>query len=226
MKLIVLDCDGTLVDSQNGICAAMAHAFTGFGLAAPAREATLSIVGLSLPEAFMVLAPEADEGLRAQMVVRYKSAFQDIRRAPELHEPLFEGIAAAVEAFGRRDDVLLGIATGKSRKGVDRLFVREGWAQRFVTVQTADDHPSKPHPSMLRAAMAETGIEPERTVMIGDTTFDMEMAIAAGAGALGVGWGYHTVDELRQAGAHAVIETCADLEDQVDAFFARREQAA
>lgn len=226
MKLVVLDCDGTLVDSQNGICEAMTYAFTGFGLTPPLREATLGIVGLSLPEAFAALAPETDAGLRAKLVERYKSAFSDIRRDPVHHEPLFAGIASAIEAFGRRDDVVLGIATGKSRRGIDRLFAREGWAHRFVTVQTSDDHPSKPHPAMLEAAMAEAGVEPEKTVMVGDTTFDMEMAIAAGTGALGAGWGYHSIDDLRRAGAHSVIETSHGLADAVDAFFARRERAA
>jgi phosphoglycolate phosphatase len=226
MKLVVLDCDGTLVDSQNGICEAMAHAFTGFGLAAPAREATLAIVGLSLPEAFMALAPELDEALRAQMVERYKATFLEIRRDPQLHEPLFEGVAAAIEAFGGRDDVMLGIATGKSRRGIDRLFAREGWVDRFATVQTADQHPSKPHPAMLQAAMAEAGVGPERTVMVGDTTFDMEMARAAGVGALGVGWGYHSPRQLQEAGAHGVIAACHRLPADVDAFFAQREPAA
>jgi phosphoglycolate phosphatase len=226
MKLIVLDCDGTLVDSQNGICEAMTNAFSTFGLVPPSRQATLSIVGLSLPEAILALAPEADAGLRARMVERYKTAFTEIRLEPELHEPLFEGIAAAIEAFGRRDDVMLGIATGKSRKGVDRLFAREGWAPHFVTIQTADLHPSKPHPAMLHAAMAETGIAPEQTVMVGDTTFDMAMAVAAGTGALGVGWGYHTADELHRAGAHSVIAASHGLADEIDAFFAGREKAA
>lgn len=226
MKLIVLDCDGTLVDSQNGICEAMAYAFQGFGLTPPAREATLAIVGLSLPEAILALAPEVDDELRAKMVARYKSAFTEIRREPDLHEPLFEGIAAAIETFGRREDVMLGIATGKSRKGVDRLFAREGWGQRFVTVQTSDDHPSKPHPAMLRAAMAEVGVEPARTVMVGDTTYDIEMAIAAGTGALGVGWGYHSPAELQRAGAHSVIEASKNLAQEIDAFFERREKAA
>ena len=226
MKLIVLDCDGTLVDSQNGICEAMSYAFSGFGLVPPARSATLSIVGLSLPEAIAVLAPGVDAGLRAKMVERYKSAFLEIRREPELHEPLFEGIAAAIEAFGRRDDVMLGIATGKSRKGVDRLFAREGWAPRFATIQTSDEHPSKPHPSMLQAAMTETGVTPDNTVMVGDTTFDIAMAVAAGTGALGVGWGYHSVAELERAGAHSVLTSSQGLADEIDAFFARREKAA
>jgi phosphoglycolate phosphatase len=138
----------------------------------------------------------------------------------------FDGVAAAVEAFGARDDIVLGIATGKSRKGVDRLFERERWAHRFLTVQTADNHPSKPHPAMLQAAMAEADVTGERTVMVGDTTFDMKMARAAGTGALGVGWGYHSIDELHSAGAHGVIEACHSLTTDIDAFFAGREKAA
>ena len=121
--------------------------------------------------------------------------------------------------------MVLGIATGKSRKGVDRLFARENWGRRFVTVQTSDN-PSKPHPAMLVAAMAEAGVTPQSTLMVGDTTFDVEMALAAGTGALGVGWGYHSADELHAAGAHAVVGSCTHLLDEVDAFFAGRERAA
>lgn len=226
MKLVILDCDGTLVDSQNGICAAMVHAFNGLGLEAPSREATLAIVGLSLPEAFTVLASDHDVATRAELARRYKAAFLELKRVPELHEPLFEGVRDAIEAFGRREDIVLGIATGKSRRGVERLFARERWSDRFLTVQTADEHPSKPHPAMVLAAMAAAGVGPEQTVMVGDTTFDVEMALAAGAGALGVAWGYHSAPELQEAGAHGIIERGADFAPAVDAFFARRERAA
>jgi phosphoglycolate phosphatase len=226
MKLVILDCDGTLVDSQNGICAAMEHAFSGLGLAVPSREVTLAIVGLSLPEAFAALVPDHDDDLRAALAQRYRTAFLGLKRDPALHEPLFPGVAAAIEAFGAREDIVLGIATGKSRRGIDRLFAREGWAPHFLTVQTADDHPSKPHPAMIRAAMAEAGVGPERTLMVGDTTFDVEMALAAGVGALGVAWGYHPPEELRAAGAHAVVESGDRLVGDIDAFFAREERAA
>ncbi len=226
MKLVILDCDGTLVDSQNGICAAMEHAFSGMGLKVPSRAATLAIVGLSLPEAFAALAPDHDDDLRAALAERYRRAFLELKRDPALHEPLFPGVAAAIAAFGAREDVVLGIATGKARRGIDRLFEREGWASRFLTVQTADDHPSKPHPAMIRAAMAETGVAPERTVMVGDTTFDVEMALAAGVGALGVAWGYHSPAELQEAGAHAIIASSDRLMAEIDDFFSRQEQAA
>ena len=226
MKLVILDCDGTLVDSQNGICAAMSQAFGGMGLVAPSRAETLAIVGLSLPEAFAVLAPGHDRATHAKLAECYCDAFRETRQDPVLSEPLFAGVRDAIEAFGARDDVVLGIATGKSRRGVDRLFEREGWAPRFLTVQTADDHPSKPHPAMVLSAMAETGIGADQTVMIGDTTFDMKMALAAGVGALGVAWGYHTPEELREAGAHAVIQTGEHLAGGVEGFFAGRERSA
>ncbi len=226
MKLVILDCDGTLVDSQNGICAAMVHAFSGLGLAAPSRAATLAIVGLSLPEAFAALAGEHDQATRARLIDRYRSAFVELKRVPAVHEPLYEGISSAIETFGQRDDVVLGLATGKSRRGVDRLIEREGWSDRFLTVQTADDHPSKPHPAMVLAAMAEAGVGPESTVMVGDTTYDMEMARAAGVGAVGVAWGYHRAEQLRGAGAHDVVAACKDLPAGVDDYFARQERVA
>ena len=225
-KLVILDCDGTLVDSQNGICEAMTHAFSGLGLAVPSRAATLAIVGLSLPEAFAALAPNCTAAERRKLAERYKSAFTEIKRDPALHEPLFDGVGAAIEALSRRPDLVLGIATGKSRRGIDRLFQREGWARHFLTIQTADDHPSKPHPAMVVAAMRVAGVAPEQTVMVGDTTFDMEMALAAGSGALGVAWGYHPVEELRAAGAHGVVEVCRHLPGEIDAYFSEREKAA
>lgn len=225
-KLVILDCDGTLVDSQNGIFEAMVHAFSGLGLPVPSRAATLAIVGLSLPEAFAALASECTAAERGKLAERYKSAFLELKRDPAHHEPLFEDIGAAIEALSGRRDIVLGIATGKSRRGVDRLFAREGWEKHFLTVQTADDHPSKPHPAMIRAAMTEAAVGPERTVMVGDTTFDVQMALAAGSGALGVAWGYHPVAELREAGAHGVIEACKQLPDDVEAYFSREGRAA
>lgn len=226
MKLVIFDCDGTIVDSQNGIFEAMVHAFSGHGLAAPSRAETLSVVGLSLPEAFSVLAPEHDEAMRAALAERYRTAFTELKRDPAHHEPLFEGARAVIDALNARDDVLLGVATGKSRRGVDRLFDREGWEAHFATVQTADDHPSKPHPAMVHAAIAEAGVTPEQTVMIGDTSFDVQMALDASIGALGVAWGYHPVEELVEAGAHAVVEEYVELPQAIDDFFARMESAA
>jgi phosphoglycolate phosphatase len=211
MKLVIFDCDGTLVDGQHMIVTAMERAFAASGLALLPRERVLSVIGFSLPVAAERLLPNADMGTIAAVTESYKAAFGMLRQDPAHHEPLFPGARQAIEGLGRYDDVLLGLATGKSRRGVIALFERFGLDSHFATIQTSDTHPAKPHPSMILHAMAHVGVRPEDTVMIGDTTFDMEMAINAGVGAVGVAWGYHRVAALERAGAHMIIERYGDL---------------
>jgi phosphoglycolate phosphatase len=211
MKLVIFDCDGTLVDSQNAIFAAMHHAFSSLGLATPTRAEVLGVVGLSLPEAFAALAGRESPSIQAALSELYRSDFPRARQAGAGHDPLFDGAAEAVAALAARDDVLLGVATGKSKRGVARLIEREGWHGHFFTIQTADDHPSKPHPSMILRAMQEAGADARATVMVGDTSYDMEMACNAGVAALGVAWGYHAPERLTLAGAHAVAATFPGL---------------
>ncbi len=198
LKLAVFDVDGTLVDSQGDILASMTAAFDSVGLALPAKAQVLSIVGLSLPQAMARLVPDAEESLRDQMVDTYKDSYADLRRSVG-HAPLYPGIAYMFERLGRYDNLLLGIATGKSRRGLTALLAGLDLPVQFVTTQVADDHPSKPHPSMLQAALRESGVEIEHAVMIGDTSFDMDMAKAAGFKSIGVSWGYHTEEALAQA---------------------------
>ena len=204
MTLIVFDCDGTLVDSQGSICAAMEHAFTSLRLAVPARADILRIVGLSLPQAFAVLAPQHSPGVQRDLTELYRAGFGRGLESVPVQDPLFAGMAEVIEALAGRQGTVLGIATGKSRRGIARILDREGWGRHFLTIQTADDNPSKPHPGMILRAMAEGGAEPAETVMVGDSTYDMEMACKAGVGAVGVAWGYHDPEHLRSAGAHAV----------------------
>jgi len=210
-KLVIFDCDGTIVDSQHMIVAAMDMAFLEAGLECPTRERVLSIVGLSLPLAIARLLPEEDPQLVARMAESYRGAFHELRKRPERLEPLYPGMREAILDLARRDDLVLGIATGKSRRGVSELLEREGLDRHFTTVQTADTHPSKPHPSMIMQAMADAAASDSGTVMIGDTTFDIEMARAASVAGVGVAWGYHTVADLRRAGADSIAETSADL---------------
>lgn len=210
MHLLILDVDGTLVDSQNLIVAAQRAAFAACGLEPPTRERSLSIVGLSLAEAFTALVGPA--GPIAELADAYKRAFGELRADPACVEPLFPGIAEVIGRLSKRDDLALGIATGKSRRGVAHIVERHGWGRVFATVQTADDAPSKPDPGMILNAIAETGIGPADATMVGDTSFDMAMARAAGIRAIGVSWGYHPVAALTEAGAETIIDRFEDLE--------------
>jgi len=216
-SLVLFDCDGTLVDSQQAIVAAMAAAFAAAGLAAPAPEAVRRVVGLSLGEAMAALMPGADAPTHLRLADRYRTAFAESRLQGQPQGTLFPGAVPAVEALVRRGHVL-GIATGKSRRGLVATLERFGLAGRFTTLQTADDAPSKPHPAMVRQAMDATGAEPAATVVVGDTTFDMEMAVAAGARAVGVAWGYHDVADLHAAGAALVVQGFDSLPDRIDAL--------
>ncbi|WP_242124638.1 HAD-IA family hydrolase [Sphingobium sp. Sx8-8] len=215
-RLAVFDCDGTLVDSQHSICTAMIRAFEGEKLAPPERAAILSVVGLSLPMAMARLLPEAQADYHEHLSDSYKRAFQLLRRENAVSEPLYPGIADLVRELDS-DGWLLGVATGKSDRGLQLCLSHHGIHAHFVTLQTADRHPSKPHPSMLLTAMAEAGASPETTVMIGDTSFDIDMALAAGTRALGVGWGYHTPQHLVAAGAHSVAMDSGELRDNIHA---------
>lgn len=201
--LAVFDCDGTLVDGQAAVCTAMDAAFAAHGLPSPDHHLVRRSVGLSLPQAVRALLPEADEELRHGIDLAYRNAFRAAREAGQLAEPLYAGVRELLDAL-RDDGWLLGVATGKSDRGLEHCLATHGLSDHFITLQTADRHPSKPHPAMLEAALFDAGAGPEAAVMIGDTAFDMAMAVNAGVRALGVDWGYHTPAELAEAGAAAV----------------------
>lgn len=209
-RLALFDCDGTLVDSQANICLAMEDSFGRAGMAAPERHAIRRIVGLSLYEAVAALLPGHEHELIVQVAEDYKSAFQRLRGKGLIEEPLFDGIAQLIDDLDAAG-WLLGVATGKSDRGLALCLEHHGLSGRFVTLQTADRHPSKPHPSMIRQAMADAGAAPETTLMIGDTAFDIGMARAAECHAIGVAWGYHDTDELFAEGAHHVAAHPRDI---------------
>lgn len=210
-KLVVFDCDGTLVDSQHMIVAAMERAFAAHSLTQLPRERVLSIVGLSLEQAITNLLPGEDPATIALVQESYRQAFFHLRKEPELHEPLFPGALEVLSSLAARDDILLGIATGKSQKGLRNILDLHDIRELFMTLQTADDHPSKPHPSMLHQAMKETGVDAADTVIIGDTSYDMVMGVDAGVCPIGVSWGYHPPAELVGHGARHVVDRFADL---------------
>jgi phosphoglycolate phosphatase len=209
-RLAIFDCDGTLVDSQHMICTAMATAFAAAGLAAPDSGRTRRVVGLSLIEAMGAMLPDAEPRLHAELADHYKTAFQRIRAAGAVDEPLFDGVTDLLDAL-EQDGWRLAVATGKSDRGLVLCLDSHGLTSRFISLQTADRHPSKPHPSMIHQAMVDAGAAPATTMMIGDTSYDMAMAGAAGVAAVGVAWGYHPTDELWAAGAHHVAEHPRDI---------------
>lgn len=209
-RLAVFDCDGTLVDSQANICEAMEETFRRAALPLPERDAVRRIVGLNLVEAVRALYPAGDDPVHQAMAQDYKDCFHAMRRRGAVAEPLFDGVKEAIGALDA-DGWLLGVATGKSDRGLDLCLAHHGMERHFVTLQTADRHPSKPHPSMLLQAMADAGAEPGTTAMIGDTRYDIAMAKAVGAIAIGVAWGYHHADELHAEGANHVALSPHDL---------------
>ncbi len=223
MKLIIFDCDGTLVDSQNMICAAMQRAYDAHAIVCPPREEVLSIVGLSLREAFDRLARSEAGFPYESMIEQYKQAFFHLRHSVEHQEPLYPGARDAVLALAARENCLLGVATGKSQRGVRAILTHHDLLVHFATIKTADDAPSKPHPGMILEAMREAGAEPQDTIMIGDTSYDMEMAQAAGVHAIGVDWGYHPVEILERSGAREIVSDFRELERRIEAFMVARD---
>ena len=145
------------------------------------------------------------------MTAFYKDNWIAVQSRPELAARFFAGMRELIDLLAARDDLLLGIVTGKSRRGVDHLIETHGLQRHFQTRRTADDCPSKPHPAMVLECCSETGVSPGDAIVVGDTDFDVTMALAAGAGAIGVGWGYHDAQALLDAGATCVAQTVDEL---------------
>jgi phosphoglycolate phosphatase len=217
VRLAVFDCDGTLVDGQADVCWAMERAFERARLPAPDLREVRRIIGLSLPVAIRQLAPGLSDHDAGNVTEFYKSSFRARREEGLLGEPLYDGIAELLAGL-HSGGWSLAVATGKSDRGLAACLATHGIDHLFVSLQTADRHPSKPHPAMLEAALSEAGALPEQAVMIGDTTFDMLMARSAGVPAIGVGWGYHSASELRAGGATCIAETATELAAALDAI--------
>jgi phosphoglycolate phosphatase len=209
MKLFIFDFDGTLVDSRKLILESHRVIFGEFGFSVPSEDESLSLIGMSLELVLLQLAgPDAPV---AEMVAAYQRLLPRLRADATFAEVPFSGAADLLTALAAQNDVRLGIATGHVSHAITPALQRFGWQNIFCTVQTADKAPSKPHPGMVLQALSQAGVGADGAFMIGDTTFDMEMARAAGVRGVAVSWGYHRPDRLRSAGASHVVGSMGEL---------------
>ena len=209
--LVVFDCDGTLVDGQHSILTTMKQVFSANALTMPSDNDMRSTIGLSLVAAMATLHPDGDNDFHYDLSEQYKTVFGQYRMSPEfLNEPLYDGIVQVLQEL-EEAGYLLAVATGKSMRGLTRVLGHHGLENKFISLQTADTHPSKPHPSMVQRCIADAGCHAEQTLIIGDTSYDMEMAIAAKTTAIGVKWGYHDEATLITAGAEHIAQDVTDL---------------
>lgn len=210
LKLAIFDCDGTLVDGQHMIISSMKHASEKFDISYPGDEQVRRIVGLSLLEAISTVFPELTDHDHQLLKSEFIDHFQYLRTLDDYHEPLYEGIRETILKLNDMG-ILLGVATGKSTRGLKNTLLNHGLHDHFVTLNTADDGPGKPHPSMINVALSESGVSKDNAIMIGDTTYDMIMAENAGVKSVGVTWGYHPEDELKSSGANHIIHHISEL---------------
>ncbi len=218
MRLVVFDCDGTLVDSQQAIVAATETALSAFGLPTPERQSILHAVGLPVDVALGHHAPDADDATLAQVISLFRETYQKLSQQDDRGQVMFDGMHDLICDLGQLPQTQLAIVTMKSRRGLNRVVGAYDIRDYFQALKSADDGPGKPAPDLLLDAMAECGVAPQQTVMVGDTSFDMLMAKAAGAYAVGVAWGYQDVDELLDAGADEIAETPEKLRQILAAF--------
>ena len=209
-RVVMFDFDGPLVDSARAIAEAMAEAFTEAGMPPPPAARVRRGIGLRLEEVIAGLLTEETSSLVPRIAAGYRQSFARLRAQPDFDEPLVDGARQAIERL-EGDGALLGIVTGKNRRGLAASLERHALDAHFTTLKTADDGPGKPHPQVLLEAMSEVGADPGETFVIGDTVYDMELALNAGVRALGVSWGYHESDELLRAGAVRVLSDFAQL---------------
>ena len=208
--LAIFDVDGTLIDSRAIIHRAAEVSFADLGLPPPAYDDLRRYVGLSLDVALGHLAPQLDAGALQGLTEAYKAAFRSFRADPAFVEPQYAGVQTMLDDL-RAQGWTLAMATGKSRRGVEDILDMHGWRDLFAVSFCADDGPGKPHPHMVEQCLYHSGFGATQAVMIGDTSFDMIMAQAAGVTAWGVSWGFHTPDEIAAAGAEVIHHDMATL---------------
>lgn len=197
LRLVIFDCDGTLVDSFAAIYEAMAAAFRDFGMLPPAEARLRAMIGLPVSRQVAKLLPDAG----AEQWQALENAYRRHRTEKENpHEPMFPGARDCLDALDEAG-ILMAVATAKGMRGLSITLDLHRLRRYFVSLQTGDANPGKPNPGMVLNALRETGVDAARALVVGDTRFDIEMAINAGVTPVGVRWGYHGVEELADAGA-------------------------
>jgi len=206
-RLIVFDWDGTLMDSEARIVACIQTAFHEMGEPPPSLDAARNVIGLGLDEAMAMLWPEASVAERRAVMDRYRTHFLGTNQTPS---ELFPGAYATLAWLNQRE-YLLAIATGKSRRGLNAILESTGLREAFHATRCADESASKPAPRMLQEIMAELGVTPSETLMVGDTEYDLQMAHNAGTGALVACYGVHARDRLLTYRPLGCLETLGEL---------------
>lgn len=208
-QLVVFDWDGTLMDSEARIVSCMQGAAREAGVPEPDAAAARDIIGLGMTEAVQRLFGNPDPTTVEAIIAGYRRHWLGDELAPS---PLFEGARELVTGLDKAG-YLLAVATGKSRRGLDKVLAETGLGGHFVTTRCADEAYSKPHPQMLLDILERTGMEPEHTLVVGDTEYDMAMAANAGAHAVAVSHGVHSPDRLMRSGARACLNHLSELPD-------------
>lgn len=206
-KLLIFDWDGTLIDSAGRIISCMQQAAIDLNYPSLTDDAVKNIIGLGFPEALEMLIPNIDQDGIQQMRERYgHHFFSDVAPASEL----FKGVESTLLEL-KEAGYTLTVATGKSRKGLDRSFIETGLGKYFTHSRCADETRSKPHPQMLHELLEVTGISPEQTLMVGDTEYDLDMANKAEVKSCGVSYGVHESERLLRHQPIAIIDKITDL---------------
>jgi phosphoglycolate phosphatase len=217
LRFVAFDLDGTLIDSASTIVASVLACWDACGFPEPTPESVRRIIGLPWEDSVRALLPGAGEPEFARIRTYHEEVRQGLRARPDRTEAPFPG-ALDLLARLQEQDYLIGLVTSRANNRLGELLEKHGLGGCFVTRKTADMGPGKPNPHLLIAAMDELGVSRDRTVMIGDTTFDVLMARNAGAAAVGVSWGVHDRDELIAAGAHRIAEAFDDLPSMIEAL--------
>jgi phosphoglycolate phosphatase len=210
LRLAVFDLDGTLIDSANTIVESVQACWDACGFPEVSPDQIRRIIGLPWEESIKALMPDAGEPEILKVRGYYDEVNRGVRPRPVRQEALFEGIADVLNELEAKG-YLLAVVTSRNSRLLGKMLDRLGLDGRFVSLRTPDHGPGKPNPHLLLETMDLAGVRPEETAMIGDTTWDVMMAVNAKTSGIGVTWGVHEADELHEAGAHHVADAVADL---------------